>query len=1185
MIKIQQKVSIVVPVFNEIGNLPQFHKELVGALDTTKRPYEVIYVDDHSTDGTYEWLQNLKSITPIKRNTSTVKLLQKQGKKGKAYSLIEGFAQARGSILAMIDGDLQYPPQALPEMISRLGKADIVVAKRKNYQDSAIRRAMSVSFRYIFGKMLFGLTTDIQSGLKVFTREVYETVPMTAASGWTFDLSFLSKAQQAGFKIKDVDIVFAVRKFGKSQVHLVKTAAEIGLNALVVKAQPQRPLHLSPSGKTSMKGAGVRFKKSKYITHTTLPHTLSATQTFTETQLVFIAAVLIPVILSAIAQPLLTIQILVAIMSILYSVDALFNFYIVLKSLRNKDNLQIHAEEIEKLDDSSLPIYSILCPLYREAHVVPQFVDAINKMEWPKDKLDVMLLLEEDDIGTIETIQAMDLPPFVRIVVVPHSMPKTKPKACNYGLAFARGEYLVIYDAEDIPDPLQLKKAYIAFKKSPKDVQCLQAKLNYYNARQNLLTRFFAAEYSLWFGVTLTGIQSLDSTIPLGGTSNHFRTQKLRELQGWDPFNVTEDADLGIRLFQNGYKTAIIDSTTLEEATSNVKNWLRQRSRWTKGYMQTYLVHTRNIFGFIKANGFKHFLIFQLTVGGKLLFMLLNPALWIITFLYFAAFPLVGPLIERIYVPPISYVAVFSWIFGNFMFLYYYMIGVARRGQWDIAKYVFLIPLYWVLMSISAFIAFYQLLFKPHYWEKTIHGFHLLKKPTTQSKMQIAHPINQYTKILEQPYKRQTTKVKEPRNFFEYIYIVIKNNVLSLLGLLQSKTSHKAWKEKRMNILIFNWRDTKHIYNGGAEVYIHELAKRWVKEGNKVTLFCGNDNKSKSYETIDGVEIIRKGGAYTVYFFAFVYYLLKFAKKYDAVIDCENGIPFFTPLFVRKPIILVIHHVHQEVFRTFLRFPLNVIAASLEGKLMPFLYRNKTVVTVSDSSRKEILDLGFSKPDDIKIVPNGVFEYLFQKTEKTQYPSFIYLGRLKEYKQIDVLIKAFAKVVKNHPSAKLSLVGTGESHDALVTLVKKLEIEESIHFVGKVSESEKTDLFGQSWVAVQPSRVEGWGITVIEANACGTPVIASKVNGLQDSVVNGKTGMLVESGNVDQFAATMEMLIIDTPFRQQLSEGAERWATNFSWQKSSDEFYEIIGNDLSHSLVNKPYGELALSSVEQKQEL
>jgi len=176
-----------------------------------------------------------------------------------------------------------------------------------------------------------------------------------------------------------------------------------------------------------------------------------------------------------------------------------------------------------------------------------------------------------------------ELPDYVRVLVVPHSLPKTKPKACNYGLNYARGDFLVIYDAEDIPEPHQLKKAYLGFENALDSVKCLQAKLNYYNPDHNLLTRLFTAEYSLWFEVILPGLQSVNGYIPLGGTSNHFRTRDLITLEGWDPFNVTEDCDLGARIFKRGWRTAIIDSVTLEEANSNAWNWLRQRSRWIKG--------------------------------------------------------------------------------------------------------------------------------------------------------------------------------------------------------------------------------------------------------------------------------------------------------------------------------------------------------------------------------------------------------------------------------------------------------------------------------------------------------------------------------------------------------------------------------------------------------------------------
>ncbi|MEI3001403.1 MAG: glycosyltransferase family 2 protein [Victivallis sp.] len=203
-----------------------------------------------------------------------------------------------------------------------------------------------------------------------------------------------------------------------------------------------------------------------------------------------------------------------------------------------------------------------------------------------------------------EALARTGLPPYCRVLTVPDAPPKTKPRACNYGLSQAKGVFSVIYDAEDAPEPDQLKKACIAFRRDPeKRVLCVQGKLNYFNSRHNLLTRLFTVEYSTYFDLTLPGYQLFNLPLPLGGTNNHFRTDILRKIGGWDPFNVTEDCDLGLRIYEYGYKTRLINSTTYEEANSQVWNWMRQRSRWVKGFIQTHLVHYRNPFRTMKRLG------------------------------------------------------------------------------------------------------------------------------------------------------------------------------------------------------------------------------------------------------------------------------------------------------------------------------------------------------------------------------------------------------------------------------------------------------------------------------------------------------------------------------------------------------------------------------------------------------
>ncbi len=1304
----------------------------------------------------------------------------------------------------------------------------------------------------------------------------------------------------------------------------------------------------------SMRGAGVVHKQKRLITHTTLHHSQSALFTFIPWQIAFITFAIATAILGLILNFTAAVIIIIAVLSGIYFLDVVFNLYVILKSLYFPPELKFQIEEIKKLANQSLPLYSILCPLYREARVLPDFLSSIKKLDWPKDKLDVILLLEEDDEETIDAAASIKLPSYVHTVIVPNSEPKTKPKACNFGLSLAQGEYLVIFDAEDRPEPDQLKKAYLGFQKVPQNVVCLQAKLNYFNPHQNLLTRLFTAEYSLWFDVVLTGLQSINTAIPLGGTRNHFKTKILKDLEGWDPFNVTEDCDLGIRLFKNGYKTAIIDSTTWEEANSNFKNWLRQRSRWIKGYLQTYLVHNRRPLHFIKEHGI-HAFIFQLIIGARMSFMLINPLLWLLTISYFALYGIVGPTIESFYPAPVFYMAVTSLLIGNFMYVYNYMIGVAKKGQWNLVKFVFLIPFYWLMASMSACIAVYQLIVKPHYWEKTIHGLHLKnqsKKIVAETVIETEETVNGFSfpntfrkrwaevithkktyiggvllvagsiianflnfffnaylgRVLEfrdfaligliggflsfssilfgaftttanfrsgfligkygensgftfwryirkkaiyfsivltaiwllltpllmryfdtdnaslfvlfgavllvglangadrgflsarlmfgslaainfiDPVVKLATAIilvyfglkvwtfsavplaivgtfiigwllvvkqikqgvhktpeseirKFPKKFFGAsiltgfssiafltVDILLANHfldhnaagqyaLLSLVGKMvyflgglttpfviplisrkegANKNSSKTFylllfftlflslagfvafgifgnitipilygekaiaivpyltfftlgmtcytvskvfvnfylvkrvytltiltsllvffqillinlyhsnpraiaidmtiiwglhlfittslhlgikyvkifednfmaipglftriekkKNDNLNILIFNWRDTKHKWAGGAEVYIHELAKRWVKDGNSVTLFCGNGTKRERNEKIDGVQVYRRGGFFLVYFWAPLYYLLKFRGKYDVIIDCENGIPFFTPLYSRKPTFLLIHHVHQEVFHKSLKPPFAALASFLETKLMPLVYKNIQVITVSPSSKEEILKHKLTKTEPV-VIYNGVDLNKFKPGQKSKDPMILYLGRLQYYKSLHVLVKAAKQVLEQIPNAKFIIAGEGGEKKKLIKKAQRLGILEKISFLGKVTEREKIKLFQKAWMFVNPSFMEGWGITTIEANACGTPAIASDVPGLRDSIRNPHTGFLVPYGRDDKFANRILELIKDKNLRDSLSQEALKWSNEFTWEKSATEFYCVV---------------------------
>jgi cellulose synthase/poly-beta-1,6-N-acetylglucosamine synthase-like glycosyltransferase len=710
------QLSVVIPTLNEQGNIAPLITRLDDALSAWGIEYELIFIDDKSDDETRETIESYSLDLPVGVHT-------KQGRAGKAHSLLEGFQIAQYDTIAMIDADLQYPPEAVPEMAELIfdHRADIVVANRLSPQTSLLRRSASRTFRSLFGKLLWRLDVDVQSGLKVFKRDILERLKLSP-EGWTFDLDFLVQSRNAGYEITGYDIEFAQRVSGDAKLNVLRASMQIAKSAIKLRIKPRNYIPLSVAQKSS-EGNGFHYRGEKYITHNQLELKDTAVERTTLIQrVIMVTAVGITLVLLALNWHRYLL-LAVSLLTLLYFADLLFNLLLIYRSYFHYSELTASEQEMNEVIE--WPRYTVLCPLYKEAQVAPQFIAAMKQLDYPKDKLEVLLLLEADDKDTIAEILTMDLPDFMQIVVVPEGMPKTKPKACNYGLQIATGEYSVIFDAEDIPAADQLKKAVVAFQKADVNVACIQAKLNYYNWNQNLLTRLFALEYSLWFDLILTGLQSIGAPIPLGGTSNHFRTATLRSLGGWDPFNVTEDADLGMRIAKRGMVTAVLDSTTMEEANSQFKNWLKQRSRWIKGYMQTYLVHMRELRQFSSGGKRINMLTFQLVIGGKILSMLINPLLWLTTLAYFILRPEIGGFIQSLYITPIFYIGIVSLVLGNMIYLYTYMMGAARRHQPELIIYTLFVPVYWLMMSWAAAYAFHDLIVRPFHWHKTQHGLHL----------------------------------------------------------------------------------------------------------------------------------------------------------------------------------------------------------------------------------------------------------------------------------------------------------------------------------------------------------------------------------------------------------------------------------------------------------------------------
>jgi len=384
-----------------------------------------------------------------------------------------------------------------------------------------------------------------------------------------------------------------------------------------------------------------------------------------------------------------------------------------------------------RCDDAALPVYSVLVPLYHEAENVESLLSALNALDYPRDKLDIKLIVEASDAPTHEALLRVRPASMYEIVVVPDTLPRTKPKACNYALSLARGEYVVIYDAEDRPDAQQLRLAVAAFAHAPQEVVCLQAKLGYYNRDDNMLTRWFSLEYAQLFALLLQGLCRLRMPIPLGGTSNHFRMKVLRQMGEWDAYNVTEDADLGIRLARSGYRSAVLDSWTWEEAPNRLGVWLKQRSRWIKGYMQTWGVHMRRPAQLWRGLGGGGFVGFQLFFALSTLVYVVSPWLWAMA--CWVVWRDGAELFAQ---------EMFSWrgigcalvlVCGALVqwwgaWLAMHHAAWCRHGrraqQWRMWCAVATYPLYGWLHACASMLAIWQFMVKPYYWEKTPHGLY-----------------------------------------------------------------------------------------------------------------------------------------------------------------------------------------------------------------------------------------------------------------------------------------------------------------------------------------------------------------------------------------------------------------------------------------------------------------------------
>jgi glycosyltransferase XagB len=409
-------------------------------------------------------------------------------------------------------------------------------------------------------------------------------------------------------------------------------------------------------------------------------------------------------------------------------------FFMSVIALRLFSLVDVHLRKetsICRLNDYELPTYTVLVPVFREVGVLDQLIGALSALSYPIDKLDVKIILEETDVAMMRAIKQRGLPSHFDVIIVPPGSPQTKPRALNYALQFARGELLTIFDAEDIPEPMQLRKAAETFKNAEPELACLQAELTFYNPNENWLTRQFTVEYATLFKTMLPSLGQSGLPLLLGGTSNHFRISVLRKIGGWDPFNVTEDADLGLRLARLGYYSATLDSVTYEEANTEFRNWLQQRARWLKGFLQTWLVHMRAPVKTLREIGWGGFWVMNAMTIGIVVSALFHP--FLIGFAIYAL--LTGQVIRA---DMSTFTQVLAAINLDVLALGYSLVIFAGhkalrmkaiQGWWFT---LLTMPIYWILITLAGWMAIWQFIVRPFHWNKTRHGLSAFQKSQVQ---------------------------------------------------------------------------------------------------------------------------------------------------------------------------------------------------------------------------------------------------------------------------------------------------------------------------------------------------------------------------------------------------------------------------------------------------------------------
>ena len=402
--------------------------------------------------------------------------------------------------------------------------------------------------------------------------------------------------------------------------------------------------------------------------------------------------------------------------------------------------------------------------------------------------------------------------------------------------------------------------------------------------------------------------------------------------------------------------------------------------------------------------------------------------------------------------------------------------------------------------------------------------------------------------------------------------LVLAVNAVVLMALAAHASRLLFARQRDGSVLFLAWRDRRHPEGGGSEVYVEEIAGRLAASGRRVTIFCAGHRLAPRTEVVDGVRFIRRGGRFTVYAWAALYHLAGRLRDHDIVVDVQNGVPFFSPLYCSRPVVVLVHHVHREQWPVVFSRRAARLGWWVESRLAPLLYVRASYVAVSDATRSELVGLGID-PERISVVHNGVDPQVpAGRLEKTAQPTVAYLGRLVPHKRVELLLEAMVRIGSDLPGSTLSIAGRGWWEARLRDRAEQLGLEDRVRFLGWIDERQKAELVGRSWVLAMPSMKEGWGLAVLEAATAGTPAVGFRTGGLAESIVDGVTGLVAD--DAEGFTEALERILRDADLREALGRRAEARSRDFDWDSSARSFGRIL-----NGIVEVPAAEIVAGAV------